>query len=814
MSFRSFSLFLLSFLAYLPVSSAIYTVTNTLDAGTGSLKDAINMANTHIGMDSIHFDIGTTGVKTISLLTSLPNITDSLFIDGGSDPGYTGIPLIEIDINKIPIGIHVLSTAPYSHIHGLILNNSDYMALRIAAEHVKVTGCYVGTDPTGSIAVANDFVGIGIYSGHHAQVGGVGVNEGNLISGNGGIGLFMSTVDTAAILGNIIGTDLSGSYAIANSVGINPSNSSDIMIGGNTALHRNLISGNSNGIIFTGGLKYKVYGNYIGTDATGLLAIPNRFLGIRLTGDSCNIGGILPGQGNLISGNGNAGIRITGQTTPALNPRANNIQGNLIGTDITGTLAIPNGYGLNLIAGVYETLIGGNTAAHRNIISGNRKAGIRFNVADSNYVFGNYIGTDISGTQALGNQESGIEINLATKTFIGNATAATANLIVSNEEHGINIHNDSDSTYVRYNYIGTDVTGLLNLANMEKGIWIGDGATYSFIGGTLADEGNIIANNLQGGIEVNAALTLHNSILGNSIYDHTVSGISLIGGNNMQAAPDITGFVGGPSTTISGTFNSAPNANYRIEFFTSNTNEQGKTLIGISNITTDATGGFFLNETFPVVITPAEPILTATATDSDGNTSAFGVEVVLNTEISVFTAIETKHQTAYLQWEIEESEEALHFKVEHKIEGDEFQKIGEQELFRTESLKRHYVFETHRLSPGVHYFRLKRINPSGQQSFSRTIALKVSPKGLYTFHLENPVTTNSHLRLKLEQSQYVKIEVLDIQGKKLATIFSSKVDAGTDLELPMDKLHQFTEGMYILSIQGSYVRMSKRFMLK
>ncbi|MEM8887349.1 MAG: hypothetical protein AAGD28_05140 [Bacteroidota bacterium] len=624
-----FALFLI-FLS--PAYATIYTVSNTNDTGVGSLREAIGLANTNIGWDTIHFNIAGAGLKTISLLSSLPIVQDTLFVDGSSDPGYAGFPLIHINANTASHCLFFSANADYSNVHALNLTGADFAAVQSFADYLKVTACFVGVNNTGTLAQPNDFIGIGIYSSSHVTIGGTTAAEANLISGNGGVSVFFSQSDSSTVLGNKLGTDITGSLSIGNAQGIAINNCSEITIGGNTAAHRNLISGNGIGIQMYESSHNHVYGNYVGTDINGTLAIPNTSNGLYVRGDSNQIGGIIAGQGNVISGNGNGGITLFSGAVLGDSAFGNQIFGNFIGTDASGTLSLPNRMGISIGVGVHRTEIGGTSPAHRNVISGNTTQGIQINFSDSTIIYGNFIGTDVSGTLALGNGTNGVSLSNCDFTYVGNGALAGANIISSNTENGIILSTGNDSTFIQHNYIGTDFSGLQYLPNNLTGIYIRLNNTNSLLGGTHAGEGNFIANNLLRGIEVNSASALNHRILGNSIYGHSNPGIQLSGGNNNQTAPDITGFSGTINTTINGTFTSAPNTTYRLEFFSSPTSAQGKTFLGFSNISTDAAGNYALNETFPVTITAAEPIITATATDPNGNTSAFGVEAVLEVE--------------------------------------------------------------------------------------------------------------------------------------------------------------------------------------
>ena len=168
------------------------------------------------------------------------------------------------------------------------------------------------------------------------------------------------------------------------------------IIGGATDTEKNIISGNDdNGVsIYDSGTdSNKVLGNYIGTDVTGTAALENSANGIRIdSGAQSNIiGGTTDGERNIISGNGEIGVRIDGSGT-----ENNRIIGNYIGTDVTGTVALGNGKcGVLIVGGAKSNTIGGVTAGEKNIIAGNDKGVvIGDSEADGNVVSGNYIGTE------------------------------------------------------------------------------------------------------------------------------------------------------------------------------------------------------------------------------------------------------------------------------------------------------------------------------------------------------------------------------------------------------------------------------------
>ena len=282
------SLFMALQFSFTCLYSITYTVNSTADAGPGTLREAITLANTNLGADVINFDFGLAGVKTITLLSDLPTITDQLFIDGSSDPFYTGVPLVEINANGLNYGLHIDGAGDFSHIHALIINNANFnvnsAGLYLRTDDIIVTACYIGTDASGTTAIPNT-TGIYAWFAQRVRIGGTGVNEGNLVSGNDDDGLFLWFADDALVYGNKVGTDINGSSSIPNGTGAFIWHCRRGTVGGTTAAHRNLFSGNiSNGLSLNHGGVHTVYGNYV----------RNRYIRYdrppqwnRATGESC-----------------------------------------------------------------------------------------------------------------------------------------------------------------------------------------------------------------------------------------------------------------------------------------------------------------------------------------------------------------------------------------------------------------------------------------------------------------------------------------------------------------------------------------------
>ena len=352
-----------------PAAAATIAVTSTADSGAGSLRDAIEQSNASVGvLDTIAFAIPGAGVQTITLSAGLPIITDPVVIDGSTQPGFAGSPLIELTANP-PGNIGIRVNGGGSTIRGLVINNFGTHVWLLTSGDNLVEGCYIGTNAAGTGGVTGGN-GIVVQDSSNNTIGGTTAAARNIISTTGGSGIQDNSSDGTTVLGNYIGTDVTGTLDIGNSTGVLLSNATNATVGGGASGAGNLISGNSNGVLFSGGSGSVLAGNRIGTDVTGTQAIPNNF-GFDSHGSATDfrIGGPGPGEGNLISGNTSLGVILNGVTDVV-------VQGNRIGTDVTGTLPLPNGLGIlvNTIANT-DILIGGTAPGEGNLIAFNAGAG-------------------------------------------------------------------------------------------------------------------------------------------------------------------------------------------------------------------------------------------------------------------------------------------------------------------------------------------------------------------------------------------------------------------------------------------------------
>jgi hypothetical protein len=490
-------------------------------------------------------------------------------IIGGPNPG-DGNLFVNASVNAIAIEFNVQNT--------LIQNN------------------FFGTDKTGTIAVGGNPYSIAVfgYDGVNLDVPcnntiiRSNVLANNNIAGAAAINL-VSNVNDTIIDNNKIGTDSTGTVALENiGAGINTDGATaalltlhadvstlgvtDLTVTG-TQITNNVISGNPQGGIVLNDFTNSsiIQNNKIGTDVTGEFAIPNS-IGIVIHADTAGvgfpcsnnlIGGTLVGQGNIISGNTNAGILLTNDVI------ATTIAGNFIGVDNDDATALPNSAGIQLLGATNMSVTG--TIIQNNVISGNTAEGISLKSNTINSIIqGNSIGTNAAGDM-LGNGDSGIII------------AGTAGLPCTN--------------------------------NLIGGTNPGDGNTIQFNGTTVVPSyGVIVGGNT-------TAPDILNSILGNNIFLNNNNGIELVNnGNDLQEIPTVVNATGSTSVVITATAPTLPaSSHFRLEFFANATNRnpitEGQSFLGaIDSVPSGATVTESFTGPGPVI----DKWVSATATNLNG----------------------------------------------------------------------------------------------------------------------------------------------------------------------------------------------------
>ncbi len=452
-----------------PPVAAILTVTTSADSGAGSLRQAILDSNASAAVvDTIQFSIGGGGVQTIAPTSALPAITDPCTIDGTTQTGYAGAPLIEIDGVSAGSATGLTLSAPNVTVRGLAVTRFSNAGIRVNADAAVIQGCYLGLAPDGATAKGNGVAGVRL-DGTGTVFGGSLPGQGNVVSGNSpnpGIGGF----GYGTIRGNKIGTNAAGTAAVPNSPGIWMAGTGSVFvtIGGTAAGQGNLISGNgSSGVRMEVGAYGTIAGNLIGTDAAGSAAIPN-FEGLRLLSDNVTLGGASAAAGNVISGNSQNGVVVAGGDP--------SIRYNLIGRTAGNGGPLGNGASGILVTGIAEGgVVETNVIAHNGLhgvyVDGGRRNRCRENSIHSNGGDGIRLGANVAndeldtdvGANDLQNRPvlDGAYVNGAGTTILTGSLRSTPNMNFRLEFFDNAPGEDEGETFLHVLISSTDATGVV-----------------------------------------------------------------------------------------------------------------------------------------------------------------------------------------------------------------------------------------------------------------------------------------------------------------------------------------------------------------
>jgi len=560
--------------------------------------------------------VGFTGGLSIQPATGLPSLSVPADVDGTTNPGYAGTPIVELNGVAVGSGVNGLTITngagglprQGSTVRGLVINHftSGQVAVNAPSGGTIIDNNDIGTDRTGTAVFTNTANGVLIDGSSGNQIGDpANGGKGNVISGNGLAGVF-------------------------------------------------LLNGSNNN---------NVQGNLIGTDAGGNFALGNVQYGVEIgrTGGTGNtIGGTFNGARNVISGKTSiAGIVFF----PGAD--GNFVQGNLIGTDITGTRSTDAkgktfGNSVGIAIGSGSDMIGGLTTAAANVIANSAIDGVQFIAsATGNTLQGNFIGTNAASSTTLGNAGVGVLIKQSSiNNTIGGTAGGAGNTIANNRSGGVTITGGGTTgNQVQGNFIGTNASLAPGLGNFGSGVLISVGASSNPVGGAANGAGNTIAFNSSNGVTVGSSAsdstTLGNALLSNSIFSNSGLGIDLgndgvtpntqtgpnSGPNAFQNTPVITSAtVASGNTTVAGTLNSDANATFTIQLFSNPAADpsgsgQGKTLLATApsplTVTTDGSGKATFSTTVAGDLTGQVVSATATSASPASNTSEFAPDVTV-----------------------------------------------------------------------------------------------------------------------------------------------------------------------------------------
>jgi hypothetical protein len=343
----------------------ILTVTNTDDGGAGSFRQAILDSNASPGSDLIQFAIPGAGVHTIFALNALPPITESVLIDGYSQPGsvwntdpYGDNAVLQIELlGNGTDGLVITGGATI--VQGLALQGFVSAILLSGLSGNLIQGNFIGTDAAGNAGAGNTY---GVRISGTSGLDRIGDNypaARNLISNNS-TGISVLASDTKIVKGNLIGTGPTGTLPLPNNTGVEIDSSISIYVG-NEVADRNVISGNfAYGVSITNGSFNGVVNNYIGTDATGGIPLGNG-IGVRVAGTSFG----LTCWYNVISGSLGDGVVL--DYTNNVGDFESSVNANVIGTNAAATVPIPNGGAGVRIESAGDLRVNGNIVAYNRV---------------------------------------------------------------------------------------------------------------------------------------------------------------------------------------------------------------------------------------------------------------------------------------------------------------------------------------------------------------------------------------------------------------------------------------------------------------
>lgn len=799
--FATVAITLLFFVSSLSALAEVDLVTTTNDAGAGSLREAINSANGRPGLDTIQFTLPDDQPCIITLASTLPAITDAVFIDGysqtGSLPGPIASRVIRININGAAIGANNIFSIVTDDvtIAGIALYGAPGYGIKaiangiIAVDNLNIWGNYIGTDSTGLTAgIGNVRGGVEVNLGsggpvsNNAVVGtnGDGVNdanEGNLIvsssstSGTDGDGIILWRTSTSTIAGNIVGLNKNGL---------------------NTGL------GNfRDGVIVTVSCTNVI----IGTDGDGV-------------SDAL--------ESNLISGNTGRGILVAASSSNCA------VAGNIIGLDAANAAAGNGTFGIELLNCSNNRIgtdgLGANNNLETNIISSNTLDGVKINSAsffgfeassNSNTIAGNIIGSDASLALDRGNGINGIVLvatfspftvsdNIIGSNYDGNDDAAEANVILNNTGSGIRLDIPAGGTAATGNKIARNRIFNNNLLGIDLS---GDGVTANDDG-----DGDTGANDLLNAPVISSVQTDNTDLI--------VTGFSRPGSVIEFFIPDA-----GPNPTpLPGGYTKSFGEGLTFLF---RAQEEG-TLGGITDELTGATGsydgavegvggaGTITENSFRFRIplsalpggvtagTRVAGVAYLNATGA-GSTSEFGGVSSITLTPVTFTSFKgyLKEGKAFISWTTTDEVNNSHFEIEKSTSGNNYKTIGT--VNGKGSIYNLYNFTDERVTATVNYYRLKQVDIDGRPTYTKVLVLRGDLEARIVKAGPNPFVSNMNVMFRLDKEQTVQLRLIDQSGKQVK-LYNTRGNSGTNT-YNINDLHNLPKGLYTLELNGEALKL-------
>ena len=741
-------------------SAGVHTVTNTSDDGSGSLRWAIESAESSPGADTILFDIPNSdsnyddGVWTIRPSSALPQLlSGGTTIDGFSQTTNQGDtnpfgPEIVIDGSNLSgsaSGFEIWSSN--NHLTGLVIGGFPRNGILIKTTNGadnSIRGCYIGTNENGESSFANQSHGVNLIAGaHDNRIGGTLPIERNLISGNGEHGINLEQSHHNVVVGNFIGTDRQGMNALPNGIGETKRLWNGIMVN---------------------------IGSY-----------------------SNRIGGSTEAERNVISGNNRTGVRLynTGSDN-------NLVIGNYLGVAVDGETAIPNGEcGVVMGDGALYNQIGGTQPGEENVISGNHSSGlqIRGNDTSHNKVVGNIIGADAGISKVVGNAHNGIYVYGANGDGPKYNTIGPDNVIIGNGWDNIGVWGGVrlDDRHTAFNQVTGNYIGISPDGSLSGGTCYGYGVVIRWgAHDNTVGPNNVITNQPGDGVYIEGEESIRNRVTRNTIYHNNQSTIHLVAGANESIpAPVVTH---SSWTVLEGSAVSRST----VEVYSSESPDEAKVFQG--RVTANNSGHFRWEGN------ASGPYLTALAIDNSGNTSELSATAVVPVELSSFYA-GAENQSVILFWTTTSESKNLGFEVQKIAHDQAFVTLGFVKGHGTTTIPHSYTFTDSDANPGLNRYRLLQIDLDGTVTKSDILEVEVTPPR--TLHLSqnypNPFNPSTKISYELPERRHVVLRVLNVLGQQLRLLVDKEQTAGFHHMVwdgRNDAGQQVPNGIYVIELQA------------